>query len=307
MGRRTVRAGSDERAATAPLGVVAMVAIAIVLVATTAAFVFDLGTALRDPAPQAKVTVDVVDDQVRFEHRGGDALNASELDLVVETDDIEKRVPCADGRLEGDDGAFTAGERWRYCQRSTPGEAVTLRLVHERSQQVLATIQRNASATAHSGLEYQCASSQTEYNGEPGWTTVNLTNYGPGDVTIEEVTLAATNAERLTDTTTSVALYVDADGDFDYYDGPDGYVNYPAGSGVDVTGSGATIDFSADGNYQKEPTIAAGDTAWVSLFRFTDAAGNPADMAGAELTLTVHLADGTTRTYEIVVPTEEDA
>lgn len=281
-------------------------ALALVLVGASATFVLDVDDALTEPAPQTSVSADVLDDEVRFTHRGGGTVNVSELELVVETADETKRVPFADGRLDGTDRAYTAGETWRYCQSSTAGERVTLRLVHEGSRAVLATVERSAEATAHQGLEYQCASTQYEYNGDPGWVSFNRTNYGPGDVTVEEMTIRTDSAEHLTETTTSVAVYVDADGDFDYYDAPDGYVGFAPGTDLDVR-TGVTVDFSSSGTDNEEATISEGTTAWVSLFRFTDADGDPADVAGATLTVTFELSDGTTRTYTMVVPTGDSA
>ena len=295
-----------RRGVSSPIATVLLVALALVLVGATATFVLDLDETLTEPAPQTSVSATVLDDEVRFTHRGGGSVNVSELDLVVETADESKRVPFADGRLSGTDSAYTAGETWRYCQRSTAGERVTLRLVHEASQAVLATVERSAEATAHQGLEYQCASTQYQYNGDPGWTAFNLTNYGPGDVTIAEMTVQTDGAEHLTETSQSVAVYVDADSDFDYYDPPDGYVGFAPSTDLDVRG-GVTVDFSSSGAYRAEPTIGDGTTAWISLFRFTDVNGDPADMAGATVTVTVELSDGTTHTYTMVVPTGDGA
>lgn len=300
-GDRTRAAG---RGATAPMGTILMAALVVVAGGAAVVFYTDLTDSLQEPAPQSRTSVDVVDDEVRFTHEGGDRLDTEDLNLVVDTGSERFRVPFADGRLDGrDDGNFTAGDRWRYCQQSTPGESVTLELVHEPSNSVLASVDRSAEATSHQGLEYQCASSQYQVGGEPGWVGFNLTNYGPDDVTIAEMTVSTDAASLISPNASVTEIYVDSDGDYDYFEPGEGYVGLSAP--ISVGPSPTTIDFSSTGSYQREATIPAGNTAFVSLFRFTDGDGNAVDMRGATVTVTVTFDDGSSRTYTIVVPTEE--
>jgi FlaG/FlaF family flagellin (archaellin) len=302
MGREYT--GTGERGATAPMGTILMAALVIVASGAAVVFYTDLADSLQEPAPQSRMSVDVVDDEVRFTHAGGDRLDTDDLNLVVDSGDERTRVPFADGRLDGtDDGNFTAGDRWRYCQQSTPGDSVTLELVHEPSNSILASVDRSAEATSHQGLEYQCASSQFQYNGQPGWVGFNLTNYGPGDVTITEMTVRTDSAAQISPSAGVTEIYVDSDGDYDYFEPGEGYVGLS--SPVSVGPSPTTIDFSSTGSYRSEATIPAGNTAFVSLFRFTDGGGTAVDMRGATVAVTVTFSDGSSRTYSIVIPTEE--
>jgi FlaG/FlaF family flagellin (archaellin) len=91
-GRRSRRwtLGADGDAATSPLAILLLVALSLVLVGSVAVFVFDLGGAVGDPAPQASIDAQFDDDAgaVAFAHGGGDGIGAtgSATLTVVATD-----------------------------------------------------------------------------------------------------------------------------------------------------------------------------------------------------------------------------
>ena len=82
--------GANADAATSPLAILLLVALSLVLVGSVAVFVFDLGGAVGDPAPQASIDARFDDDAnaVAFAHGGGDGLDAtgSATLAVVATD-----------------------------------------------------------------------------------------------------------------------------------------------------------------------------------------------------------------------------
>jgi FlaG/FlaF family flagellin (archaellin) len=138
LGRHRPRTGSD-RAATSPIALLLLVALALVLVGATAVFVFDLGGSVGDPAPQVRVeaSYDDATDAVRFAHVGGDGVDTGSGTLSVvardaSTGDVREYdwpggadgVVRSDGRFVVDDttGSATGNATvpWTYA----PGDRV---------------------------------------------------------------------------------------------------------------------------------------------------------------------------------------
>lgn len=295
-----------RRGATSAMASLLMVGLVLVTVGVAGYYVLPVADVLSEPAPQVSVSTAVSDTELRFRLEAGESIPADELNLVVETDDSRKRVPLADGTLSGTDGVLSAGDYWQYCQRSTAGEDVTMQLVHDPSNSVLATIERSADETAKDGLVYECDSAGYRYGSQPGYVTFNVTNYGDTDYTVEGVTITNdAGASRLNGTASYTELYLDPDGDASYsFSGDDGYASQSGGA-FDVGDTPALIDLTAPGWQQRPATIEPGDTTLVTLFRFRDASDDPVNMRGATVTVTLHFADGSTKQLSFVVPTEE--
>jgi FlaG/FlaF family flagellin (archaellin) len=128
--------------ATSALGTLLMVALVLVLVGASGVFVFDLAPNERDRTPSASVTVSAAADgenaqELVVQHDGGDALAASEFDVVVRDDGMATRTPLStfDDRSGVNVGVVDAGDALR-----TPfllSGPTTVQLVHRPSGNVL--------------------------------------------------------------------------------------------------------------------------------------------------------------------------
>ena len=96
---------TEERAVSPVIGVILMVAITVILAAVIGAFVLGLGGETQE-TPQASLsfTLNDTDDEVDIEHRGGDTLELSDVNVTVDGSDIG-----ADP-FENDPGTLSAGE-----------------------------------------------------------------------------------------------------------------------------------------------------------------------------------------------------
>jgi FlaG/FlaF family flagellin (archaellin) len=303
--------GGDRRGTAPVVGNVLLVGLAVVmgamLTVLSATFLGGLGPV----APGVAVDTAVTDGEIRFEHRAGDSLAVSELELVVETADSRERVPFTQGTLGGDSSTFAAGDLWRYCQVTTPGEAVEMRLVHTPSNAVLATVERSARETRKTGVEYRCGSAARQVGRGGGWATFNLTNYAdePVEVVGAEVT-SDTRATRLEGLNESgddhVDLYIDADSeDLFSYRPEDGYAySRPSADAFDIGDSPERIDMTRPSYAFDTAVLQPGESAFVSLYQFQDAGGEYVDVRGAELTVTLYFADRPSQTYSVVLPRE---
>jgi len=181
--------GSGDRGVSSVIGVVLVVAITVVLAAAVGAFVLGVGTDTQEPVPQianAEATL-LADDpstgndqQIRLTHRGGDAVEVSELEVVVRFSEHSERsrlvtLPTETigaGDYEGDDvwdgstggiggelddvppeeSSWQSGEALVFRIASgdvslNPGERVTVTVVHEPSGKVL--LERTLTATTN--------------------------------------------------------------------------------------------------------------------------------------------------------------
>jgi len=76
---------ADDRAVSPVIGVILMVAITVILAAVIGTFVLGLGDSLGDSQPTAQISVDVdqADNNVTFEHQGGDSIDSESLTVIV--------------------------------------------------------------------------------------------------------------------------------------------------------------------------------------------------------------------------------
>jgi len=109
----------DGRGVTPVIGIILMVAITVLLASTVAAFAFELGDqGKRSPVPTAALefqyeAVAGGDDTLTIVHKGGDSLDVSALEVVVEEAACTAGDP--DGRYDaasfsGPTGSLSAGE-----------------------------------------------------------------------------------------------------------------------------------------------------------------------------------------------------
>lgn len=115
--RPSIPSGPSDRG-LAPVAGVLLLAITVVLAGGVVTAALD---APAEPAPSAALSLSAVDDRIAIAHRGGDALDASELSVRVRVDgeplDRQPPVPffSAAGFRPGPTGAFNAAsaDRWR--------------------------------------------------------------------------------------------------------------------------------------------------------------------------------------------------
>jgi FlaG/FlaF family flagellin (archaellin) len=114
--KTALAATATDRAVSPAVGVVLVVALTVVL-ASGVAVAFAVGVAPEEPAPSARIALDVdaASDELVLEHRGGDALHVGELRVVVTVDGTRLRhqppVPffAATGFEPGPTGPFNRG------------------------------------------------------------------------------------------------------------------------------------------------------------------------------------------------------
>ncbi|AHG00271.1 flagellin domain protein [Halostagnicola larsenii XH-48] len=136
------------RAVSPLIGILAMIAITVVLAAVLAAGVNALGTGTSPPTASFDLAVDADQSTIELEHAGGDAIDVRELTMNVEIDGValaaQPPIPFvgAEGFAEAPTGPFNArsdpiwrgGESGRVELASTnepqlrPGESVTVTL-----------------------------------------------------------------------------------------------------------------------------------------------------------------------------------
>jgi flagellin-like protein len=97
----------DDRAVSPAIATILMVAIAVVLAATTSVFVLDLGESVQDPGPMIGESSgefiaggDGDDQVVRITHIAGDTVNVENVEIVVRAPDCNEQVRLVD--LPGD-------------------------------------------------------------------------------------------------------------------------------------------------------------------------------------------------------------
>lgn len=167
---------SAERAISPVIGTVLFLAIVLLLVAVSGAFIFEL-TEQQDPAPQASMHLEPVasSDDYRLIHRSGDNITGSQLTLLGVSDP---------DTLAGT--TFTAGDTVRV----TPTEE-TIRLVWEEQQQrpssyTLATFDVTLSSGS-SGSSSVSLPDSVVFTGTSGGI-LNITGDGSGTATISTTT-----------------------------------------------------------------------------------------------------------------------
>jgi len=121
---------TDNRAVSPVIGVILMVAITVILAAVIGGFVLGLGGDLQS-APQAQISIENVAGNGAFSisHEGGDAMTAS--DLVVNVDGSATNFEDTGFGT----GEFSVGDS---VEISTGGGEVTVKLIHEPSESVIA-------------------------------------------------------------------------------------------------------------------------------------------------------------------------
>jgi flagellin-like protein len=75
-----------DRAVSPVIGVILMVAITVILATVIGAIVLDFGNNAGEQAPSASLSVsaDTANDEIEIEHIGGDSLDNTETELIVE-------------------------------------------------------------------------------------------------------------------------------------------------------------------------------------------------------------------------------
>ena len=142
----------------APVAGVLLLAITVVLAGGVVTAALD---APADPAPTTSLSLSATDDRITVTHRGGDALDANELDVRVRIDGepLARQPPVpffsAVGFRSGPTGAFNAArvDEWRVGGSASfriagtndpvlePGRTVTVEiLVDERPVATLETV-----------------------------------------------------------------------------------------------------------------------------------------------------------------------
>jgi len=131
-----------ESGGSSALGTLLMVALTLVVVGASGVFVFDLAPSERDRTPSASVTVSAVADgenaqQLVVRHDGGDALAASEFDVVVRDAGTTTRTPLSRfGERSGvSGGRVDAGDSLRTS--FLLDGPTTVQLVHRPSGSVV--------------------------------------------------------------------------------------------------------------------------------------------------------------------------
>jgi FlaG/FlaF family flagellin (archaellin) len=83
---RCSRLATAERGVAPVVGVVLIVAIAVILVSVLGVFVMDFTSEVEDPSPQASLSlgVDTAGDEIRLEHRAGEELYSNQTRIVWE-------------------------------------------------------------------------------------------------------------------------------------------------------------------------------------------------------------------------------
>lgn len=92
----------NERGVSPVIGVILMVAITVILAAVIGAFVLDLGSSVSNTAPQASISVDEVnanDNTIVLQHSGGDTIEWSDTEIIVENDASSKADLNWDGSI----------------------------------------------------------------------------------------------------------------------------------------------------------------------------------------------------------------
>lgn len=306
---------SDDRAASSVVGNILLIAVIVILGTLLTTLSLTYLDVLEPKPPDVATDATVTDGEIRFYHRAGQPVDASELEVVVETPDETKRVPFSQGTLTDESEPFTAGQRWRYCQVAEPGSAVETTLVHEPSNTVLAKVEQSAAETVKTGMEYRCGSAARLVGRNGGYVTFNMTNYADEEIEIVGVELTSdSGATRLEGLNSSgvdhTDLYIDeTSGAFTFSPnspGRDGIAySTPSAGPFDIDSTPQLIDLTSSPNYAFDTAqIGPGKTARFSLYQFQDGAGNPVDMRSAELTVTLYFADRDSRTYSIVLPQE---
>jgi flagellin-like protein len=121
-GERNMKTSMNSaRGVSSVIGVVLMVAVAVILAAAVGTFALGFTNAIQEPAPQvanadAKLIADISgggDQKVRITHRGGDTVNVSNLEIVVSFSDSSKRsrlVGIPTDKIEASD--FEGDDIW---------------------------------------------------------------------------------------------------------------------------------------------------------------------------------------------------
>lgn len=146
---------TDDRAVSPVIGVILMVAITVILAAVIGTFVLGIGSDI-EAAPSASISIDgnssfVHDGDTQrlatIEHRGGDRMQADDLEVVVRADGNTVRFVAGDTELVGLDpgAAFRVGDEFDIELDGSGGdlgidentEEVTVQLIHVPSESQL--------------------------------------------------------------------------------------------------------------------------------------------------------------------------
>ena len=125
--RTTEGDASRSDRALAPVAGVLLLAITVVLAGGVVTAALGAPADPIEPAPTTSLSLSATDDRITISHRGGDALNASELKIRVRVDDepLARQPPVpffsATGFRPGPTGAFNAAsdDDWRVGESAS--------------------------------------------------------------------------------------------------------------------------------------------------------------------------------------------
>lgn len=230
----------EDRASSPVVGVALVVALAVVLASSVAAALV-VGVTPAAPAPSARLalTVDADADAIALQHRGGDAIDADDLRVVVSVDGTRLRhqppVPFFAARgfqsgptgpfNRGYDGAWTAGETASFALADTnhpgidAGDRVTVRVYANDALVARLAVTTTPSTPKshddrldHRHLEETQATSQASKNEQSAGQA-----FAPDSVTVSDSVSAASAAAPGSSPGTRASVVMAMSGS---YDGP---------------------------------------------------------------------------------------
>jgi flagellin-like protein len=138
---------SDDRAVSPVIGVILMVAITVILAAVIGTFVLGLGDSLGDSQPTAQINIDTTNENITFEHSGGDRIDAEALTLRVQGNgsDHTANNQFADAFTVGDQNSFA------YNTSGSTDADVRIQVIHTPSDSVL--VDRTVTISGYNGMD----------------------------------------------------------------------------------------------------------------------------------------------------------
>jgi len=135
-----------DRAQSEVVGSVLVIGLVVVVVGIAGAAALGPVTSGTDGV-RAEITGGVGTDELTLAHQGGDSLPGEDLRLIVRVNGSETSLDWADGTLSGGDDVFDSGEGWRVDRDVHADSVVAVTLIHEPSNTVLFSAERNPTVT----------------------------------------------------------------------------------------------------------------------------------------------------------------
>jgi len=164
-----------ERAQTAVVGNLLLVAVGLVLVTVVAVAGLGIAEQVDTNAPSVEIQTLVEDSDVFVRHASGDVLQASDIEVVLKPPGADYRVPLENFRSVSD-AEFRSGDSGRLAHGVGSGE-ITVLVVHEPSNAVIDRTSRRLTDGQISLAAFDAAVSTNDYAG---------TQSGTGSTTVED-------------------------------------------------------------------------------------------------------------------------